>query len=114
MEQDLKEFRCPACWALLAKYRETETPYAIEIKCQKKNCSHINSKTNVVPLHLVDLRCQHIDEKKSKKWGEPTKCNKLLGKIIPGTDVEIKCPRCKKITKALDQFPELIPEREYE
>jgi hypothetical protein len=101
------EFRCPACSALLCKFKEGETPFAVEVKCQKRGCSHINIKANCVPINLVELRCQEIDEKKSEKWGESTICNKLLAKIVPGTDLEAKCPRCKKITKSIDQYPSI-------
>jgi len=108
------DFRCPACGALLCKYKDTEHSYAVEIKCQKRGCSHINIKANCVPINLMELRCQEVDEKKSGRWGAPTRCNKLLAKIVPGTDIEVKCPRCKKITKSLDQFPELLSEDTYE
>ena len=108
------EFRCPSCGSLLCKYIDQENPYAVEIKCQKRGCGTVAIRANVVPTKLVELRCSHVDEKKSEKWGAPTICNKLLAKIIPGTDIEIKCPRCKKITYSLDQFPELLSEETYE
>ena len=63
-----------------------------------------------VPTNLLELRCQHIDEKKSEKWGSTTMCNKLLSKIVPGTNIEVKCPRCKNMTISLEQFPALLPE----
>ena len=101
------EFRCPdPCGALLCKYVDQEAPYSVEIKCQKRGCPNLNN--------VVELRCKHVDHKKSERWGVPTVCNKLLGKIIPGTDVEIKCPRCKNITLSVSQFPELLSEDTYE
>lgn len=110
MEHKYLEFRCPQCGSLLCKYVDQEKPYAAEIKCQKRGCSTINIRANCVPTNLVELRCQLIDDKKSEKWGSPTVCNKLLAKIVPGTDVEVKCPRCKNKTESLTQFPELLTE----
>lgn len=114
MTKKYLDFRCPACGALLCKYVDGNNPYAVEIKCQRRGCSHINIKANCVPINLVELRCQEIDEKKSERWGTPTVCNKLLAKIVPGVDLEVKCPRCKKTTKSLDQFSKLLPENTYE
>ena len=114
MNKKYLDFRCPACGALLCKYKDQQSPYAVEIKCQKRGCSHINIKANCVPINLVELRCQELDEKKSERWGAPTICNKLLAKIVPGADAEVKCPRCKKITHSINQFPELLSEETYE
>lgn len=111
---DYKEFRCPACSALLCKYTDQEDPYAVEIKCQKRECGSVAIRANCVPTKLVELRCSHIDAKKSEKWGTPTVCNKLLSKVIPGTDTEIKCPRCKQVTYSKEQFPKLLSEETYE
>ena len=113
-EKQYVEFRCPQCSALLYKYVDTEEPYAGEAKCLKRGCGSVAIRANCVPANLVELRCQHIDERKSEKWGSPTVCNKLLAKIIPGSDVETKCPRCKKLTYSLDLFPMLLPEETYE
>ncbi len=110
MVNNYLEFRCPQCGSLLCKYHDQEAPYAAEIKCQKRECNTVNIKANCVPTKLVELRCQLIDEKKSEKWNEQAMCNKLLAKIIPGTDIEVKCPRCKKLTNRLSYFPELLEE----
>ena len=110
MEHNYLEFRCPQCGSLLCKYVDQEKPYAAEIKCQKRGCSTINIRANCVPTNLLELRWQHIDEKKSEKWGSTTMCNKLLSKIVPGTNIEVKCPRCKNMTISLEQFPALLPE----
>jgi len=116
MNKDLNlEFRCPdPCGALLCKYEDLENPYAIEIKCQRRGCPNVSIRSNCVPTNLVELRCQHVDVKKSERWGVPTVCNKLLGKIIPGSSTEIKCPRCKNLTISSDQFPDLLPKETYE
>ena len=114
-EKDYLEFRCPEpCGALMCKYCDTQEPFAVEIKCQKRSCTNINTKSNCVPTKIVELRCEHIDKKKSERWGNPTVCNKLLARIIPGTDIEIKCPRCKGLTYSLKQFPKLLSEDTYE
>lgn len=113
-EKNYLEFRCPSCGSLLCKYMDIDDAYGVEIKCQKRGCGAVAIRANCVPTKLVELRCSHIDEKKSEKWGTPTVCNKLLSKLVPGTDSEIKCPRCKKITYSLDQFPELLSEETYE
>jgi len=41
-------------------------------------------------------------------------CNKLLARVIPGSDSEVKCPRCKSVTHSIDQFSELLHEESYE
>ena len=107
------EFRCE-CGALLCKYNDQEDPFAMEIKCQRRNCPNVNIRANCVPTKLVELRCQYIDEKKSNRWGVPTVCNKLLARVIPGSDSEVKCPRCKSVTNSIDQFSELLHEESYE
>lgn len=92
-----KDFRCSytPCTALLGKYNET-TEYFIEVKCQQRHCKNVNTRGNVFPSEasLVQFRCYAVDQKKSERAGEDVVCNKLLAKIFPGTDVEIKCPRC--------------------
>jgi len=98
----------------MCKFCDKQEPYAIEIKCQKRSCNNINTKSNCVPTKIVELRCENIDKKKSERWGNPTVCNKLLARIIPGTDIEIKCPRCKGLTYSLKQFPKLLSEDTYE
>ena len=93
------EFRCPYCSSLLCKYKESEIPFAIEVKCQKRGCGTVNVRGNCVPMDLLELRCEHMDPKKSEKWGVDTICNKLLAKVVANTSCEIKCPRCKQITR---------------
>ena len=106
-------FRCE-CGSLLCKYIDQEDPFAMEIKCQRRGCPNVNIRANCVPAKLVELRCQYIDNKKSERWGTPTVCNKLLARVIPGSNAEIKCPRCKSLSKSVDQFPELLHEESYE
>ena len=113
-DKDYLEFRCPADSSLMAKYVDQQDPYAVEVKCQKRGCVNLNTKSNCIPTKMVELRCEHIDKKKSERWNSPTVCNKLLARIIPGTDIEVKCPRCKGITYSLKQFPKLLSEDTYE
>jgi len=116
IDKEYLEFRCEVegCGSLLAKYLDQEEPYGMEIKCQKRGCNSINLRSNCVTTKLVELRCTCIDDKKSERWGTSTVCNKLLSKIIPGSTIEIKCSRCKKITYSINQFPDLLPEEAHE
>jgi len=96
-EEKWIEYRClQPCGKLLCKYQPTEK-YAIEIKCTRRTCHNINYRGSVITLNLKELRCPNIDPKKSEKAGKPVVCNKLLAKILPGTRIQIKCPRCKAI-----------------
>ena len=97
-------FRCdPPCNAVLGKYSDTgNQPYYFEIKCHRRGCKAIMRRGNILITNrddLVSFRCNHIDRKKSVKFGQETICNKLLAFILPGTDIEIRCPRCGNISR---------------
>jgi phage FluMu protein Com len=90
------EYRCtPPCRKLLCKYIPTDTPYALEVKCTRRNCHSINYRGSVVTLNLQELRCPGD----YLRNGEVVTCNKLLARILPGTVVQVKCPRCKSLVE---------------
>lgn len=99
----LQSFHCAyqSCNRILCKYEETDQ-YAFELKCPNSKCKQINYRGNVITANLMELRCPNIDEKKSQKFGQPTVCNKLLGRILPGTHVVIRCPRCGAFVDSYD------------
>lgn len=94
------EFRCYGCTALLGKYALDPHPWFFEIKCTHSNCKALRSHGNCVPTRLYEFRCTGIDAKRSEKFGEEVICNKLLARVLPGSDIEIKCPRCGSVQNA--------------
>lgn len=95
-QQSLTDFRCPPpCNGLLGCYLEADgTPYAFEIKCHRHKCRRLDYRGNVIMQEPVEFRCDAVDKKRSEKWEKDIVCNKLLARIVPGTVLEIKCPRC--------------------
>ena len=94
------DHRC-VCGKKLCEYQpNTDGPYAFEIKCSNSKCKKINYHGNVISLNLVELRCPSIDEKRSARFGKSIVCNKLLAKVLPGTRIYVKCPRCGAIVSS--------------
>ncbi|MGD9697438.1 Com family DNA-binding transcriptional regulator [Acinetobacter sp.] len=94
------DYKCtPPCNRLLCKFKPISEPYAFEIKCPGRKCHNINYHGNVISINLTELRCAGIDTKRSAKAGEDIVCGKLLARILPGTQIQIKCPRCGTITE---------------
>jgi len=99
------EFRCYGCFSLLGVYAIQDDPWFFEIKCTDSTCKALRSHGNVVPMRLYEFRCQGRDDKRSEKFGKDITCNKLLGRVLPGTDFERKCPRCGALANAKDRQP---------
>ena len=100
--QSRTDLRCAdPCKALLGKY-DASTEYAIQIKCHQRNCKKLNTIGNFRPSELVEVRCNAIDVRKSKRAGVDTICNKLLAKVAAGTLVQIRCPRCGAFIESSD------------
>jgi len=103
-KKEFIEFKCPpSCGRMLCRYIEkpSNEPYAFEIKCHHHGCNALNYRGNVIVTDsMEEFRCYAIDKKKSVHWGAETVCNKLLARILPGTELEIRCPRCGAIVNS--------------
>ena len=102
MEKQWTEYRCtPPCNKLLTKYIATDGHYAFEIKCSNSVCKNLNYFGSIITNNLVEFRCSGIDKKKSIKAGHDVVCNKLLARVFPGTQLQIKCPRCGALVETV-------------